>query len=499
MQKKNIYALTAFLLLGSAPLASSFAADAAAPKVHPHEKTQEDLKKKKDDKDDASKKDEQSSDGDAKESEKAPEADAPKAEKPTTETTTTGFSVSESGAIPPSLKINGFTLFNSYIVKQSNRTNGKGGAPLHFATDVSDLYFTIAGKSNTNIDYMYRVNFAAYSGSSPTIDQNYIQIKTPFYAFRLGSTVGPEDFMIKDAGAVIGGAGAFESAAYTNVYNLSAGVIKGNDIIGDTNKAAKIVFIGPEYKGFQFSVAYTPNVAKGGDADKNNMFPDNSSIPGNSKGIYPEKATYPFGTNNWAFGLSYKASAGLWSLTLTGATVHEKSYYTVTSSALPYRKFSLKNSWAYQLGMVVEHDKWSFGAGYLNNGKSRLPRIANMPLNATGTVTTGNMHQGNSGQAWNAGLGYTLGAYEFAAAYHQFWRKTDATNKARNNMISATMDVNIFKGWKWYLEIDHIRTRTSQPAVDFATAVNGAFSSKRTEGIGNNSGTVAIVGTKVSF
>ncbi|MBX9977792.1 MAG: hypothetical protein K2X98_06080, partial [Alphaproteobacteria bacterium] len=74
-------------------------------------------------------------------------------------------------ATPPTLKINGFTLFNTYVVNQSNRTNGKGGAPIHFATDVSDLYFTIAGKAYSAtsgpIDYMYRVNFQAFPNSSP--------------------------------------------------------------------------------------------------------------------------------------------------------------------------------------------------------------------------------------------------------------------------------------------------------------------------------------------
>ncbi len=424
----------------------------------------------------------------------------------TTTSSTEGQQTTEASAPPapveetiaPTLKINGFTLFNTYVVSQSNTTNGKGGAPVHFATDVSDLYFTIAGKAQ-GFDYMYRVNFQAFPGSSPTVDQNYIQIKTNLYAIRMGSTVGPEDFAIKDAGAVIGGAGGFESGAYTNVYNLSAGVVKNNDNIMDTGKAIKIVFIGPEYKGFQFSVAYTPNTAKGGDMEKNNTFPDNPSIPGNSKGIYPQKSAQPYGINNWAFGLTYKAASGPWSIVLTAATVTEKSYFTVTSATLPIQRFKLKNAWVYQLGGVLGYDKWQFGAGYLNNGKARLPKIPNMPLNASGSVNTGTMNQGNSGQAWNVGAGYTVGAYEFAGSYQHFWRKTDLTNKASNNVWTGTIDLNIFQGWKMYFELDYIRSKSNQPVVDLTNAVNAGFARILTQAVGSNSGTVAILGTKISF
>ncbi len=406
--------------------------------------------------------------------------------------------LSSDKAVPPTLKINGFTLFNTYVVNQSNRTNGKGGAPVHFATDVSDLYFTIAGKAQ-GVDYMYRVNFQAFPNSSPSVDQNYIQIKTDAYAFRLGNTVGPEDFAIKDAGSVIGGAGGFETGAYSSVYNLSAGVIKMNDNIMDTGKSLKIVFLGPEYMGFQFFAAYTPNTAKGGDMEKNNTFPDNRSIPGNSKGIYPEKSAQPYGMNNWAFGFNYKVASNLWSLVLSGATVTERSFYTVSSKTLPINRFALRNAWAYQLGGVLGYNKWQLGLGYLNNGKARLPKVANMPLNSSGTVHTGNMHLGNAGQAWNAGLGYTVGAYEFAASYQHFWRKTDATNRARNNVWSGTVDFNIFQGWKMYFELDYIKSKTNQTTVDFANAVNREFGSNLNQAVGNNAGTVAILGTKISF
>lgn len=427
-----------------------------------------------------------------------------KAEKKKEEDKVASEEVAPSPAkpIPPTLKINGFTLFNTYFSKQSNKSNGKGGAPLHFATDVSDLYFTVAGRAQ-GIDYMYRVNIQTYPGSSPTIDKNYIEIKTENYGFRMGSTVGPEDFGIHDAGRVIGGAGGFESASYVNAYNLSAGIIKGNDNIGDTGNAAKIVFLGPDYRGLQFFVAYTPNTSKGGDAEKNNHYPDNPSLPGNgSKGIYPDKQVQPYGMNNWSFAVNYKYAQGPFNMILTAAGVKETSFLTVPTSGADQKilRARLRDNFVYQLGGVFGYDKWQLGLGYLNNRKARLPKAANMALRADGTLTTGNMHLGNSGQAMNAGIGYTKGAWKFAGSYHRFWRKTDANQKASNDVWTGTVDLNIFQGWKMYVELDYIKSKTNQTMVDFVTAVNRRYGSKAyAPGIGNNRGVVGIVGTKISF
>jgi hypothetical protein len=174
----------------------------------------------------------------------------------------------------------------------------------------------------------------------------------------------------------------------------------------------------------------------------------------------------------------------------------------VTSATLPIARQKLKSTWVYQLGAVIGYDKWQVGAGYLDNGKARLPKGADMPLNAAGTAKTGNMHLGNAGKAWNAGVGYTLGAYKFAASYQHFWRKTDATNKASNNVWTGTMDLNVFQGWKMYLELDYIRSKTNAAAVSFANTVNtaaGIGSTNLVQGVGSNSGTVMILGTKISF
>lgn len=424
--------------------------------------------------------------------------DKKKAEEAEKEAAVTEVNVSPTKPVPPTLKINGFTLFNTYVVKQSNRDNGKGGAPVHFATDVSDLYFTIAGRAQS-VDYMYRINIQSYPGSSPTIDKNYIEIKTENYGLRLGSTVGPEDFAIHDAGRVIGGAGGFETASYANVYNLSAGVVKNNDNLLDTGNAAKIVFMGPDYNGLQLFVAYTPNTAKGGDADKNNHFPDNASIPGNGgKGIYPEKSMQPYGMNNWAFAANYKAASGPFNMILSAAAITESSYMTISGTG-PLQRAKLRDNWVYQMGGVFGYDKWQLGLGYLNSRKARLPKSANMRLNASGSLTTGNMHQGNAGQAINAGLGYTIGAYKFAGSYQHFWRKTDATQRATNDVWTGTVDFNIFQGWKVYFELDLIRSKTNQTMVDFVTAASRAGGKNLTSGIGNNSGTVGILGTKISF
>jgi predicted porin len=405
-----------------------------------------------------------------------------------------------SGAVPPSLKIDGYTAINAYFVNQQRRENGKGGPQPHLDNGVSNLYFTIAGTSAQGIGYMYRVTFETLSGTENIIDQNYVEIKAKFGTFQFGNNVGPEDTMIWDAGKIIGGTGAFDGA-YSNVYNMSSGVIRGNDNIGDTGNATKIVYYSPEMMGWQVGVAYTPDTKHKGDAKLNTMNGSGDRLPGN-RGLWDFKRAQPYDLRSFAIGLTYKKEIGQWSVTLSGAGITAKSYFFSSQSpVVTGGRVPLQNTKAYQLGAVLGYGDWRFGLGFLDNGKSRLPKSPGFTFNntATSNVSMGSMNSGNAGKAWNVGAGYTMGAYQLAASYQRTNRSTGDYQKAHSDFYSATVDVTPVQGLKVYTEVDYIRSRTNSTQMAREQSMASLASAPTFSAIGNNSGLLGIVGTKVSF
>jgi hypothetical protein len=402
-----------------------------------------------------------------------------------------------TGAVPPSLTINGNSIVNTYFGNQKVRQNGRGGPQPHIAIDVSDLYFTALGRAANGLEYMYKVNFQAYAGSNPTVSQNYIQFKGKFGTVQLGMTVGPEDFAIVDAGKVIGGTGGFDGG-YSNVFNVSAGVMRGNDIVGDTGNATKIVYISPEVMGWQFSIAYTPSTARQGDDKLDNQTGKGADVlPGNRglySGMYNTADYHPFGLRNVAIGITYRKEIGKWSYTLSGAGLTEKSYYNALDAGA--QRFSMQNAKAYQLGFLVGYESWRFGAGWLDNGKSRLPREDNFKMRS---VSLDTMNRGNAGKAWNLGVGYVMGAYQLGASYQRTDRKTDAINKAASDVYTATVDVTPLQGLKFGGEVNYIRTTTNANMVAREQRILDVASKQYRRANGNNSGVVAVVTTKIAF
>jgi hypothetical protein len=405
-----------------------------------------------------------------------------------------------SGAVAPSLKIDGFTAVNAYVVNQQRRENGKGGPQPHLGVDVSNLFFTIMGTSMSGLEYMYRVTLETIPNSGSIIDQNYVQIKSRVGIFQVGNNVGPEDTMIWDAGKIIGGTGGFDGG-YSNVYNMSAGVMRGNDNIGDTGNATKIVYYSPDMMGWQFGVAYTPSTAHKGDGKLDNQTGRGvSKLPGN-RGLYDHAGNQPFDLRNFAVGVTYKKEIGKWNITLSGAGIVAKSYFFTSSGAFgnSVGRVPFQNTKAYQLGFVMGYGDFRFGGGYLDNGKSHLPKNSNFRYgSSSSTVNLTSMNNGNAGHAWNLGAGYTMGAYQFGTSYQRTNRNTGGAEKAHSDFYSATVDVTPLQGLKAYAEVDYIRSRTNKTAIDRETAfLNNASSANI--GVGNNSGLLGIIGTKVSF
>lgn len=409
-------------------------------------------------------------------------------------------------AVAPTLQISGNTIMNIYVVKQKKRNNGKGRSP-HFANDVSDLFFLISGKTASGIEYKYKINFQAYSNAHPVVNQNYVEFKTKFGIVQFGNVVGPEDSMIKDGGAILGGTGGFDGGYY-KVFNLSALTMRGNDNIGDTGYSTKIVYYSPEFYNIRLGIAFTPDTAHLGEHSMDhNSTKKNDHVSG-QRTFFPKtsnpKGINAIGQNNWAFGLMYDRTFGNFGININGAYIMDRSYLASTNKTVA--RLRIRNTSAYQLGMLLGYrlengNLIQLGGGYLNNNHSRLTK-KKLGVNAENYGFAkngdGDLSLGNSGQAWNIAAGITMGAYKFTAGYQETSRKTDARNKARNQVVSVTADVVPVAGLKFYTEVDYVRSRSNQAAVALCQKNVGVGSLKDVPNQ-RNQGVIATVGTKLSF
>ena len=417
--------------------------------------------------------------------------------------------MAEGKAEAPVLKINGFTSMAGYGVSQQRKDNGAGGTDPQINIGASDLYFTVTGKAANGMEYKYRVNFETIPGSNFYVNKNYVELSGDFGTTQFGQVAGPDDVMPMSGANLIGGANGIDGTM-NSAYNYSAGVIKGVNFIGETKKAAKIVFYSPEVMGFQLGVAYTPNTSHMGDAGKNNAYAGSNSKVGNSSGIYPNaKNVGPYGLRNVTVGLTYKGFHEKWSYEFAAVGVVEKSVYSDPKNFGDQRRVPLNNAKSYQLSACVGYDKWKVAAGWIDNGKSRLPKNNSLASYSSAEITNGvsdagllylgNTYLGNSGTAWNVGTSYTVGAYQFATAYHRTDRKTDAVAGANSDIVAASVDLSVLQGLKFFGEVDFVRTRTNQNAIALQQSYMTNIEQKGNTAIGNNSGAVFILGTSVSF
>ncbi len=272
---------------------------------------------------------------------------------------------------------------------------------------------------------------------------------------------------------------------------MSSGVVGGVHLIGYTRRSNKIVVSSPVVNGFQAGISYTPNTSITGRQSLNTNASAKSIA--NDSGLYPDKDNSAFGTNNVAVGVSYANAWDDLSINADVTYVRETSKFnTKSGNNASWTVGALNNASSYQLGLILGYKNWRFGGSFVNNGKSRMPN-APITLTVNSVQTVYNLNEGNAGKTWDLGVQYKMDAYQFAVAYFNSKRKFDATGNTSSDAITITADYNVLPGLKFFAEVDFIRSKTCQNAIDFSNAA------KRNSGIDNNSGQVFIVGTRISF
>ncbi len=421
----------------------------------------------------------------------------------------------KTGTEAPSLKISGYTSVIAAAVNQQEKQNGKGGPLASFSVPVSDLKFTIGGKTTTGYGYGYVINFKSLPGYSPNINRNYIQFThNDLGAIQFGAVKGIDDSMAKHAYTLIGGSAGLDGSA-PGYFNFSEGVYDGVHMIGTPDIATKINWVSPSVSGFKVGISYTPNTSHVGNLGRDNSVNQSEDSIGNTTAIYPDKKVSPYGLNNMVYGIVYEKTWGECLVGLSALAIKENSrfvfnkdvaYDKTATKTLPATKkiYKTQRSTAYQLSGSLQVRAWEFAGSWMDNGKARLMTSGILELLDTedskyrGSYTSRDAYLGTSGISWNAGTRYTFGAYQAAVGYFQTDRKTDAIRSASLKTITTTLDFKAAEGLTFFGEVDYIRTKTNDRAISEAQAYYDAEKNAKVA-VKNNSGTVVIIGTKVSF
>ncbi|MES2607927.1 MAG: porin [Pseudomonadota bacterium] len=399
----------------------------------------------------------------------------------------------------PALKMSGFTSMIGLGASQKQKQNGKGGTDPSFAISASDLRLTVAGKSINDFGYKYILNFKTIPGQNPLVDRNYVEFDdNRMGSIQVGVIKGIDDSMPVNAYTLIGGTGGIYGSV-PNIYNFSEGVIMGTNPIGSPDIATKLNWFSPIVRGFQVAVSYTPNTSHVGKGARDNSKFGAGRFGNEEGGMYPDDENpVAFGLKNIVYGISYTKRLNEYSFTLNGILINEHSRLVLKDSKKTY---ALNRTKSYQLSAMVGIAAWDFAAGWIDNKKSRLPtqELSNQSPNALYIATSGlNSHLGNSGASWNAATRYSFGAYQAALGYFRTDRKTDATQSAQMDAITATLDFKALEGLKFFGEVNYLSTKTNKTQMDAAQTYYNAQSASQIA-VGNNTGAVLILGTKVSF
>lgn len=421
----------------------------------------------------------------------------------------------------PSLQISGATSFFASTINQKQRINGVGGNNAHLGIGESDLVFKVKGQGSKGFDYSAVVDIESIPNNSTYVKKAYIELAGRFGTFQFGNVSGPELTMMENAISIVG-IGYGVTGPLNGAYNFSSGAIKTDAIMGQTKTASKIAYYTPRFEGLggylplQLAVAFTPSTQHLGDQDyRNNQL--GGVEKGNLFGVYPnfsgiKNKIKPWGTRNIAFGANLqKAFFEKWSYSLAASTVREQ-----TRAVNPFTNqvVHLRNGTSWQVSGALGYDAFRMAAGYINNGKSRLPKDNSFAVDPTqiallqqSSLTTipqnvlwlGDTHLGDAGKIWNIGASYTWEAYKFYAAYNQGNRKNTATDKTQTHVVTLGINYRAFQGLRFFTEVDFLKTKTNAAAMAVDQAALNTDSNNINKAVGNNRGTFFMVGTALSF
>lgn len=374
----------------------------------------------------------------------------------------------------------------------------------------ADIDFKAVGTLDNGIKYMAEIDIDAMCKDTG-VDKMYLSFsKKEWGTLLVGNVKGPDAKCVYSGQQLVGGTTGMDGTV-PHSFDFAAGVIAPINVIGYSGKATKFAYFSPRFYGFQFAASLTPDTKQFGHNDKD--WRAGSASTGNDNGMFIKgKSDHkPTGRNNIALALNYayEFQNGV-DVKLSGIYVSEDtkpldvvSYERVDAdNSNPVNaKASLRKVSSYHLSATVGYGKWTFGVGFLNNGKSRTLKsvvksdgtdVSDKVGNFIGTTNA------NAGKAWNIGVRYRLNdQWTLSGVFHHTKRKVDTDSHTKGNMLTLAADYKVVDGLVLFTEVDYVNTKSSEVACQ---RYNMIFQNdKDRNAILKQDGTLLVLGAKVIF
>lgn len=364
------------------------------------------------------------------------------------------------------------------------------------------------------------------------VDKAYLYLDySKFAKILLGNTKGPDSTFDVGGQSLIGGAGGINGSILSNI-DYATGVFIPRAVVGNSNKASKIFISTREFGGFKFGISFTPDTSLHGHnvRDKNN----GDSSNGNNAGCFrkgKDENERPSGTSNLALGVRYeknitpdltvRASAAFVteSTRKFKTTVFEVKKLDANKDGKFFdnpvyadseineeasseykpgsKEIELNNAKSFQCSVGVTYKNLTIAGGYLNSGKSRLPKESAYKSDAGKTVLIPAFmcdEHGNAGRAWNMGARYDWNKWAFACVYHNTTRQITKNEHTKGHIFSFTVDYLYKPGFKIFAGVDYVNSTSSPYAC---TLYNLNVKSKNA--ISKQSGFLFLAGFTIQF
>lgn len=272
-------------------------------------------------------------------------------------------------------------------------------------------------------------------------------------------------------------------------YDLPKGAIS-NGAPSFDNKAAKIVWLSPTYKGFSAGISYAPNnrfqnpfkvkhVKENGEVSQKRSYDSSTDF---YKNVTTVAVAYEHGLPdafNWRIAAEY--------------------WYGVSSSYLTNRNICNLN--AYNVEVDIGYDKFQVAFNFTDNRKSGLAKeyvaeqsvkfdeskIYNISDQEVGICSSA-----DAGKVYRAVFGYSFGKWKTSIGYLYSKVKVSHDEDTHHKVFTTAIEYGFNRMSSAYIEYDHMNTRLSNRSKIYNKCVYN-------KGYKNDHANIFVVGVKINI
>jgi hypothetical protein len=409
------------------------------------------------------------------------------------------------GVTPPSVTISGRGNFSLYGVGQKIRQDRSRG--YHTTVQGAQINVSVDRASDSGIQHklMFSLNGTPsipMGPNPPIFQQAYAELKGRIGTFQAGNVFSVPETMVITGGSVLRGNFGYDGYLGA-VFNSSAKVVTGTNMIGNVGAATKFAYYTPRFgiagmkPVFQVGMDFTPNSEHRGDA----ILSSNRTQAPYSQGTI-------FGNNILGFGVNYMddfdpfqiqvAFCGLRGRAMDGRyTLHIGDFANGNRA----NRYNLRpyNSW--EIGALVGMNDTQFAVGYVNDGKSATQRVG-VTVDPT-DESIEKFAYGKAPRLFNIGLSHRYGPAVFSVGHQHNTQKITKIDKTKCRVVSMQCEYDISEGVSSFMDANLIRHNTTAAAQDLNAYEGGRFANRLTGydflDLPTNKGFVASTGFKVFF